>query len=329
MSVLAILLQPGAVDFVVPALLRSGAGPGHGSATLITDPAWVSEKDRAELAGCEILAAATCVDRAAALLAERRPAMLVVSTTRNPIEIEAMATAASLGIQIVQILDVPYNHVGRVRESSPPEIVADAIAVISERDKHDATVGGIPPERIAIVGHPGWERIPSAPPADPTAMVFVSQPADADGFGRFGYSEKPAWSMVLEARRRRPDLFRSLIWAPHPRETVPDTFPDECDGIAGTTRDALLECGTVLGIFSAALTNAYLMGRRVVSVQPGKPADDFCGLSRAGWIARCGSVAEIVTALEAPVRDDTGPLLAELEGSAVRLAALLGLGVQG
>jgi len=326
MSILAVLLQPGPVDFVLPAL--SGR-PDHGTVTLVADPAWISQKDRAGLAGCEVLTAATYADQVGALLAQRRPEVLVVSTTRKPAEIEAMAVAASLGTRIVQILDVPYNHVSRVRESSPPDVFADAIAVISERDRHDAMGGGIPQERIAVVGHPGWERILPALPANPADMVFVSQPLDADGFGQFGYSEKPAWRMVLEARRERPDLFRSLIWAPHPRETVPETIPEGCDGIASATGDALFECGTVLGICSAALTDAFLMGRRVVSVQPDKPADDFCGLSRSGWITRCASVAELVAVLETPARDETAPLRTELEDSAVRLAALLGLGVRG
>lgn len=329
MSVLAILMQPGAVNFVLPALLLSGNRLDPGAVTLVTDPAWISQEDCAGLAGCEILAAATYADQAAALLARRRPEVLVVSATRKPAEIEAMAAAASLGTRIVQVLDVPYNHAGRVRESSPPEIVADAIAVISERDKHDATKGGIPQELIAIVGHPGWERILPAAPANPADVVFVSQPLDADGFGRFGYSEKPAWRMVLEVRHRRPDLFRSLIWAPHPRETVPETIPEGCDGIAGATGDTLFECGTVLGICSAVMTDAFLMGRRVVSVQPDKPADDFCGLSRSGWITRCASVADLVTVLEAPARDETAPLRAELEDSAARLAALLDYGIRG
>lgn len=329
MSVLAILMQPGATDFVLPALLRSGNRQDRGTVTLVTDPAWIIPEDRAGLVGCEILAAATYADQAATLLARRRPEVLVVSATRKPAEIEAMAAAASLGTRIVQVLDVPYNHAGRVRESSPPEILADAIAVISERDKHDATRGGIPQERIAVVGHPGWERILPAAPANPADMVFVSQPLDADGFGRFGYSEKPAWRMVLEARHRRPDLFRSLIWAPHPRESAPATIPDGCDGIADATGAALFACGTALGICSAALTDAFLMGRRVVSVQPENPADDFCGLSRAGWITRCSSVADLVAVLETPARDETAPLRAELEDSAARLAALLGLGVGG
>jgi hypothetical protein len=79
----------------------------------------------------------------------------------------------------------------------------------------------------------------------------------------------------------------------------------------------------VFGIFTAALTDAFLMGRRVIPVQPDLPADDFCTISRAGWVERCGSRAEVIAALEASNKVSAAPLRAEIEGSAARLAALL------
>lgn len=322
MTVLAILSQPGPVAFVLPALVHARRGAGALPVVLMTDSAWVSASDRAALGECDIVALVN-ESEIADFVAARRPSVMVVSTIGTPVEVAALSAAAAYGVRTVRIVDVPYNHAERLRDSAPPGVTGDVIAVISAHDGIHELPGGISREQVTAVGHPGWERVDPASPADPRAMVFLSQPITADGFGRFGYSETAAWSLVLEARQARPDLFESLIWAPHPREAAPDTMPPGCDGIADTTEAALQECGTVFGIFTAALTDAFLMGRRVVPVQPALPSDDFCALSRAGWVARCGSLADVIATLETPVATSAEPLRAEIKDSAARLATLL------
>ncbi|MBT3810358.1 MAG: hypothetical protein HOL07_16165 [Rhodospirillaceae bacterium] len=322
MTILAVLSQPGPVAFVVPSLLHARRAQESIPIVLATDPAWVSAPDRAALGKCEIVGAIDETDMDE-FVAAHRPTVMIVSTTGSATEVAAMSAATALGVRTVRIIDVPYNHAERIRDSAPPGVVGDALAVISMRDIDRAPPEGIPRERIVAVGHPGWERVKPAHPADSRAMVFLSQPIGADGFGRFGYSEMASWDLVLEARRVRPDLFQSLIWAPHPRESVPAEILPGCDGIAVSTDQALQECGTVFGIFTAALTDAFLMGRRVIPVQPGLPADDFCTLSRAGWVARCGSLTDVIMALEAAKTVSAEPLRAEIRDSAARLAALL------
>ena len=55
----------------------------------------------------------------------------------------------------------------------------------------------------------------------------------------------------------------------------------------------------------------------------GLPADDFCTLSRAGWVSRSGSLTDVITAVEAADAVSAEPLRAEIRDSAARLAALL------
>jgi hypothetical protein len=322
MTILAVLSQPGPVAFVLPSLLHARRTQQSIPIVLATDPAWISASDWAALGKCEIVAPIDETDMDE-LVAAHRPTVVIVSTTGTATEVAAISAATALGVRTVRIIDVPYNHAERIRDSAPPDVVGDALAVISMRDVDRDPPEGIPRERFVAVGHPGWERVKLAPPADPGRMVFLSQPIGADGFGRFGYSETDSWALVLEARRARPDLFQSLIWAPHPRESVPSEILRGCDGIAVSTEQALQECGTVFGIFTVALTDAFLMGRRVIPVQPGLPADDFCTLSRAGWVARCGSLADMIAALEAANTVSAEPLRVEIQDSAARLAALL------
>jgi hypothetical protein len=325
LSVFALLLQPAAVEFVLPALLH--LHQSLRAVTLVTDPAWVSSEDLARIPGCSVLDRSDTASAIPDRIAAAQPDVLVLSTSRSPTEIAALAAARMLGIRTVQILDAPYDHAARVHDSSPPGVAADGIAVMSESDRLALLAGDIASDRPVVVGHPGWERIRPAPPAEPTAMVFVSQPIAADGYGRFGYCEKSSWQTVLDARKARPDLFASLVWARHPRQPALTTTPTGCDSTTATTDEALRHCGTVLGIFSSVMVSAFLMGRRVVSVQPGTPPDDFCGLSRGGLIPRCATADELVSSLEALICDRAESLRRELTGSAARLATLIGRGV--
>ena len=85
---------------------------------------------------------------------------------------------------------------------------------------------------------------------------------------------------------------------------------------------ALQQCGTVLGMFSSPMIDAYLGGRTVVSVQPNLRGQDRSPLSRHGRIARVGDAEALVAALErAPGATET--LAATLRGSTDRLDAWL------
>lgn len=318
MSILAVLTQPGPVEFVAPALGRAS------DATMVTDARWLPPADRPVFADRVVGLPADPADFAHAVRVHR-PATLVVSTAGKAEEAAAVAAGRDIGARIVQVVDAPYNHLTRVRGSAPPDMRADAIAVIAERDRAALLEGNIPAELVTVVGHPGWERVPSAPAADPRRMVFLSQPILMDGFARYGYSETAAWDLVRAVRRERPDLFDRLYWAPHPREARPAIPDAECDAIADDSARALRDCGTAIGIFSTALTYAFLSGRRVVSVQPGLPGEDFCALSRGGWITRCGTKEEIAAALEADSESTAAMLRSEMVGSADRLVGLLGI----
>jgi len=125
MTILAVLSQPGPVAFVVPSLLHARRAQESIPIVLATDPAWVSAPDRAALGKCEIVGAIDETDMDE-FVAAHRPTVMIVSTTGSATEVAAMSAATALGVRTVRIIDVPYNHAERIRDSAPPGVVGDA-----------------------------------------------------------------------------------------------------------------------------------------------------------------------------------------------------------
>jgi hypothetical protein len=321
-AILAVATQPGPVEFLLPALTHALGILGEADVVLACDPAWMPDAARYEGSGVRFVALPP-PGAVGELVSRLKPDTLVVSTAGSPVEVAALAAGTGAGVRCVQIVEVPYNHELRIRESAPAGFEADLVVTVSSADADVLTEAGVPRTRVSVVGHPGWERVAPEPAKNPAGAVFLSQPILDDGFDRFGYSEVTAWNLVLEARRFHPDRFESLVWAPHPRERRLDPLPDGCDALAADTPSALRENGIAFGIFSSILTTAYLTGRHVISVQPELPENDFCALSRMGWIHRCASVDDIIEALDARIEDAGGALRAQMRGSAQRLAAAL------
>src|SRR3546814_10949105 len=87
-----------------------------------------------------------------------------------------------------------------------------------------------------------------------------------------------------------------MLYAPHPEQHP----SDHVTGAAVTRYDRSLldDIETLVGMFSAPLVDAYLAGRRVVSLQPGAHAVDLCTLNRHGRSRRARDMDELAAALE-------------------------------
>jgi hypothetical protein len=73
-------------------------------------------------------------------------------------------------------------------------------------------------------------------------------------------------SPVVAAEHRRRNMTTTILFAPHPTDAA---RPIPEGAIAVRYQTSLLDrAGTVFGMFSAPLIDAYLRGRRVISVQP-------------------------------------------------------------
>lgn len=237
------------------------------------------------------------------------------------IELAAVRLARRLGAPSAQFIDTWYNYRRRFDHAGGLTF-PDTILVIDKVALGEAAAEGLPRDALEVVGQPAWEHVASLQPAPKQHVLFLGAPTHRDYGMSLGYDEASAWQVVLEAAARHPDKIRRLMYGVHPAQGTIDA-----DAVAPAilTHDsvaALQQCGTVLGMFSSPMIDAYLGGRTVVSVQPNLRGQDRSPLSRHGRIARVGDSEALVAAIERPP-SASGSLMATLRGSTDRLDAWL------
>lgn len=230
-----------------------------------------------------------------------RPSALLASAAGWPAEIGGVRAAARNGIRTVQFVDTWSNYRRRFTDpNADVPVWPERVLVIDERAVAEAATDGIPNQRLRPVGHPVWEDVEALTPSDRRRTLFIGAPVARD-YGRdLGYDETDCWNLLCLARQQEPGLFETLSYAPHPEQASIDLDTETCRYDLGMLKT---EVDQVLGIFSAPLTDAFLAGRRSVSLQPGAVGRDMWPLSRFGLAPRATSVDELLAALKLPPAD--------------------------
>lgn len=252
------------------------------------------------------------------VLADRMSAdvsALVVSAATRQAEFSALRVARMTGKASLQIVDNWYGYRRRIWDGANLN-AADRILVIDGNAKQEAAGEGLPVERIIPVGHPAWETAQHLPATASRDVLYLDAPVARDYGTSLGYTEDDSWTALQTARAERPDLFGTIYYAPHP--TMQEREATSGVEMIRYRRELLELVGTVIGIFSAPLVEAFLAGRRTITLQPGEKVVDMCPLSRHGLIPRSASAADLIAALS---RDAADPaILADtLRGSRARV----------
>lgn len=247
------------------------------------------------------------------------PSVLIVSAAAWPVEISAVRAGRAAGAQVLQIVDNWYGYRWRVSDGADL-VLGDRLLVIDQTAKTEAEREGIPGEVLAPVGHPAWEKTEPLPPTQSKDILFLGAPVARDYGKSLGYTESDSWALLCEARRLHADLFGRIFYAPHPTMDIP---ADLGDAEVVRYRPGLLrDVGTVAGMFSAPLVEAFLAKRRVLTLQPNAVETDMCALSRHQYISRIGTVEALISAMTVPLPDPEA-LAARFRGSRRRVAQLV------
>lgn len=238
--------------------------------------------------------------------------LLFLSATGREVEGALITLAAFRAIPVIQVIDTWGPYRDRFTHGMAPRItVPDQVAVL------EAVEDGLPRERLTVTGNPAWDGPHRLSEGEPRILAFLAQPVRRLYGGRLGYDERAALDVVRDFRASRPDLVKCVIVVPHPAG-------DDTDGSEPriSLAEAVKRAEMVVGIFSSAMVDAALAGRRVASVQPGLPAHDMCPLSRQGLIDRVGESAALARALSQAPRAATA-LAASMAGSTDRFLCLI------
>ena len=322
--ILFVVVETGAARFAAPLWRRWLNEDGGAAWRVVLGPMaarYLADSDLGR--GLPVLAetSATTDDMESLLGGWRPRGVLASAGDHYPLEAAAADYARTCGVPSAQFIDTWTNY--RRRFAHPNgAILPDHIAVIDERAAAEAVAEGLPFEKLRVIGQPTWENSLMPPAAPREQVLFLGAPMVRDFGDALGYDEWTSWAVVLEAARRFPDLFERLWYGKHPGQTDVDAARLGPATLVEDSLQLLAHAGSVIGMASSPMVEAFLAGRNVVSVQPNAVGPDLCPLSRHGRIPRADTPESLAEALGAdPLQ--SGDLAASLRGSTDRLDRFL------
>jgi len=294
MNVFAIAGDPGGAQAVMAVIaeLRRQRGcaaitAGYNEATDIFAPA------------DHVLDKAAALGEALHLLKQERPDVLLCGTSVNGRDDEKtfIQAARQLGIPSLAVLDFWSNYAARfttLPPDGPLDALPDVITVMDDSAAEDLRALGIDTRCIHVTGQPAFDRLhtETPPPSKLAALreqigcppgrhliVFASQPcseiATKAGYAVLPYDEREIVQIFCSELKTHPAADELFLWIrPHPRET-PGKFTQHASshvfaGMAGDSASAQHAAEGVAGMCSVFLLEAALIGKPVLSLQPGE-----------------------------------------------------------
>jgi len=204
-----------------------------------------------------------------------------------------------------------------------------AVAAMGSRSRDDMIAQGVPPERIALTGHPGFDSL-----ARPEPDLRARMRADMElpqGRTMVLLISQPYYVGVFNTPRIRREMLRGIIRAcgsledvvlavkPHPGEDA-----REIKELIGTASNVVMvdrtidivplvkACDVVITFFSTVALQALYAGRPVVNVAfPGSGGQTLYEESGATWVAR--STNEIIAHIRTLTGKNTDQAIASRE----------------
>lgn len=285
--------DPGGAAAVLPVAVAAAV---EGTAVLVVDHGFLGANAPPELTRVSPPAAG----EEGEWLARLGAAVLCFGTSlADPLPLALARAAKAAGLPVVCILDNWMNYRARLETDGLPMLVPEIYAVMDDKAAAEAEADGVPPACLRITGHPGLAGLAElgGEVGDSRRIAFIGEPVvrdQGDGphhSGWRGYTERDA--LALLCRSLQPHAADvELIIVPHPRDDVSalSALWQDCRGalnggvLAGLSgRQAVSEAGRVAGMASILLYEAWVMGRPVLSLQPGLVrADLAAAVNRPG-----------------------------------------------
>lgn len=244
------------------------------------------------------------------------PSLYTFSTSlRDVIPLRLARLAQTAGVPTLAVLDNWMNYRNRLEIDGNEFFQPDVYAVMDDFARDKAIAEGVPASILRVTGHPALaglkERYESFDRASARRrlggrwgvdtdgrrlIVFVSEPAsldqgqDASSPLFRGYTELTVLNLLAHSLQPFAEQVVFML-APHPREddaTLRNCW-EACRGrLAGgvlnrdTGREAVFAADGVCGMASLLLYEALLLGKPVLSVQPGLRLQDLMFLKQKG-----------------------------------------------
>jgi hypothetical protein len=227
--------------------------------------------------------------------------VLVFATSSKDTTALTMARrAGACLIPTIHVLDNWTSYALRLRMDGLPPFVPDAYTVIDDLALREAEEDGVDGSVLCVTGQPAlaslreeyraWGNgVPGdmadrgAPRSGTLVIAFVSEPVTHDqgampaSPGYRGYTEKEVLSLFCQTMQPYADRVKITV-LPHPREDR-EELSRHWESARGLLeggivsvergRHAIFEADAVVGMASLLLYEAWLLGKPVMSLQPG------------------------------------------------------------
>jgi hypothetical protein len=241
----------------------------HGHIAVEGDPAWTWIEP---------------ADADAVLRAAAPGAVIFASSVKDATALALARRAQAATIKTIHVLDSWSMYAQRMTTDGQTHFDPDAHAVMDEASAEGAVADGITPSIIHVTGQPALGAFASRHDLKPAPrndsrrhILFVSEPAAADHGAARGYTEADALEILCAALQPVADMV-TLSILPHPREDAQHlraAWLARQGKLQGTVLaqhslgNRLAHFDGVAGMTSILLYEAWLMGRPVLSLQPG------------------------------------------------------------
>jgi hypothetical protein len=224
-------------------------------------------------------------------------------------ELPVIACGQRTHLKSLVVLDFWSHYRERFTLPDGSRVFPSRVAVMDQRARAGMLAAGCPADRLVVTGAPQFDRlvdpatqesarraidaVRAAAGAGPdTAFVlFISQPIEMQVGRQFGYTESEVLIAALDALDRigaakgrtiavgirRHALERSAVPLPAYRRLHVVELPSSLDKMA-----CLLAADLVVGMNSVMLIEAALLGRQVLSLQPGLATPDALWTNETG-----------------------------------------------
>ena len=204
---------------------------------------------------------------------------ILSSATKNFSEYYIISQAKLLKIPTVQFIDNIYGFKSRLTYKDK-SIFPEFLIVINKSCVKYANNEGVPSNIIRICGHPAWDDINKVKIKNNKKTLFVGSPIKKFYGYSLGYSERDVWNICLKIKKSYPRLISSLNCLNHPNQKIPN-YINKRYATTNNKNPELNKYGQVVGLFSSYLTESYLRGQKVVSIQANNIRDDKWIMSKS------------------------------------------------
>jgi hypothetical protein len=317
-NVLIFSCEPGGAEVLIPVVDLLKKEPGIAVTVLSYGHGLARFKARG------VACVETTAERAAAptFLDEYSPSLVLTSATSLPqkdmSEKIIWRNARARGIKTMAFLDQWQNYAQRFSGVSGEENLAylpDLINCINKTALEEMAAEGFGRDILLPLGHPSLSslreraaasgrdemRRKAGLPADKKMVVFVSEPIEEHYGLTRGYIQYSALEFFLE-NIYQAEASSFLVVKLHPKDDPNkySTIVKKLNGAALVIQSELTPLETVVvadevyGMSSIMLIEAFILGKPVISVQPGLKIADPLVLSRQGFIKRVTSEGDLL-----------------------------------